>query len=178
MTIIPNITYKSVLQPIKNIEKRNKAFHELSDEGKRLEIAWDLLQLVVGKKIGANRCGYWNNKLLRKRNSSKDSKELQEKLLYTNAQCTVCQRGGIMLSTIRLGNKLGPDVSHISDGEKDILEGFDMVSMYMMEDEYEGGTYSHPYKIRTREKIANICCNILVNGDFNTLDTSNYLIIK
>lgn len=37
MKIIPQIKFKSLLQPIKDIEERNKYFDYLSDEGKRLE---------------------------------------------------------------------------------------------------------------------------------------------
>lgn len=45
-----------------------------------------------------------------------------------------------------------------------------------MENEYESSYYDHPYKSHTEEKLANICYNVLVNGNFNTDDDTDYLV--
>ena len=172
----PNITFKSLLQPIKDIEERNKYFDYLSDEGKRLEIAWDQLQLIQRRKVKAigNQIGYWNDGLKFKTRSL-TSKELQEHLLKIE-KCEVCARGRIMMSQIRLGNHIsGDDVDRIK-GCNDNLKGFSIHDMRIIEEEYERSDYDHPYESGTTEKLMNILCNILVNGNFNILDQTDYLI--
>lgn len=173
-----NITYKSVLQPIKDIEERNKAFHELTNEGKRLEIAWDMLQLILQEKLRAAKGTYWQASLKRKALQIRDSKELQKLILNTKT-CKVCQRGGIMYSTIRLGNKISIyQNDELIEGTRNNIEGFTMNKMFDMEDIYEGwhrNSDLHPFKKRSKERLANICCNILVNGDFKIKDYTQYI---
>jgi hypothetical protein len=81
----------------------------------------------------------------------------------------------MMLSQIRLGNTISHRDEHRIEGSEDILKGFDMSSFEDMENEYEYDDYSHPYERRTTEKLQNICLNVIVNGDFNTEDYTDYL---
>lgn len=178
--ITPQINFKSYLQGIKDIEKRNKAFHKLTDEEKRLEIAWDSLLLIMEGSIrpagfGKNSC-YWDKKLF-KATENLSSKELQKTLIERpkSQKCTVCERGITMLSTIRLGNSIDGFDNDRENGHEDNIQGFIKQDFYNMEKEYEHSYYSHPYKNNTLEKMANICCNVLVNGNFNTEDKTDYL---
>lgn len=191
MKIIPNIKYKSVLQGIKNIKERNKAFDALDEQSQRMEIAWDTLQLITSNKVEGSIGSYWDRGLLNLQGDIRDevddgiiseekgSKEFQETLIKKLPEsCKVCARGGVMLSLIRLGNKISPIEFHAPKGDRDIIRAFDMDSMYAMESEYERSNYNHPYLHNSTEKLANIYCNVLVNGFFNTKDKSNYLIVK
>lgn len=173
-----NINYKSVLDGIKNLKKKNEAFHALDDQSKRMEIAWDVLKLLEGEIIFPS-CGcYWDDELhLIQQEEATTSEELC-KLFNTSSKikgCSVCARGAMMLSQIRLGNNLLNEYA-IYEGDDEILEGFSMDSFYYMEREYEKSEYDHPYRTNTKQKLMNICCNVLVNGDFNKNDRTNYLI--
>ncbi len=178
--IVPQITYKSVLSRIKSIKNRNKAFNALDDESQRLEIAWDALQLCLNKKIKPtdwdSRSGrYWGKGLvgiLRKKRLS--AEEFQEELLNVES-CACCERGLIMLSTVRMGNCLTNKTVDVQMGHKQIVKGFSMYDMNHMEDEYENSYYDHPYEDNTLEKMCNILCNVLVNGNFNIRDKKDYL---
>jgi hypothetical protein len=174
-----NIDFKSSLSKIKNIEERNAAFNKLTDEEKRLEIAWDALNLVLSETVSPSYGEYWSNNLWNIKYSSKDSKELQINLnnLKKEVYCAVCARGLCMVSQIRLGNNIDPDNGGVISGSEDTLNGFSMESFRNMEDEFESVFFSHPYRTNTREKLANMMCNVLVNGDFDIHDRSDYLII-
>lgn len=173
----PNITFKSLLQSIKNIQKRNEYFDYLSDEGKRLEIAWDMLRLLMNSKLKANGVGkyYWNEYLLTKTRIL-DSKGLQKYLNENIPECTVCARGGLMISQIRLGNSIRGSDSNRDNGDPLNLKGFAFNDFIQIENEYEHSMYQHPYDKGTTEKLMNICCNILVNGNFDKNDKTDYLI--
>lgn len=190
--IVPQITFKSLLDPITDIEKRNKKFASLSDEGKRLEIAWEALKLVVGgiaepSDVIDSKTGkrsyyrYWDENLVTIYRGSKSSKDLQEALLGVKS-CTVCERGILTLAKIRIGNNVNPSkirVSRACDGYSTCArEGFSINSFRSMETEYELSDYKHPYNSNTSKKMANILCNVLVNGDFNTEDKTDYLTPK
>lgn len=183
--IVPQITFKSLLDPITDIDKRNKKFASLSAEGKRLEIAWEALKLVtsgIAAPAGENgRSFYWDHRLKETFNRTASSKELQEEFLNLQS-CTVCERGILTLSRIRLGNGIDPckySVFGISEGyEIKARDGFSYLSFEQMEKEYERSFYCHPYNSNTSKKMANILCNVLVNGDFNTEDKTDYLTRK
>ena len=183
--IVPQITFKSLLDPIKDIDKRNKKFASLSAEGKRLETAWEALKLVtsgIAEPAGSDgRSFYWDHRLKGTFNRTASSKELQEEFLNLQS-CTVCERGILTLSRIRLGNGIDPckySVFSISEGyEIKARDGFSYLSFEQMEKEYERSFYCHPYNSNTSKKMANILCNVLVNGDFNTEDKTNYLTRK
>ena len=176
--IVPQINYKSVLARYKDIAKKNAHFDSLTDEGKRLEIAWDALQLVL-QGIRPAEGHYWNSKLQILALVAKDSAGLCQSLNNVDIpKCSVCQRGLMMMSQIRIGNKISPtlyDVTHLSQGSISTVRGFRMMDMFAMEEEYENNAYHHPHKSRTKEKLANICCNVLVNGNFNVSDRTDYI---
>lgn len=175
MKIIPNITFKSVLQPIKNIKKRNAYFDWLNDESKRLEIAWDCLQLVLsGKIVADDDRNFWSRSLIRIKTQS--SKEFQRILNEELPECTVCARGGLMLSQIRLGNNILTNDDYRDCGKENI-KGFTYNDFKAIESEFEYSTYKHPYEDNTDQKLANIMCNILVNGNFNIEDRTDYLTV-
>ncbi len=177
--IIPNITFKSLLSDCKSIEEKNKMFNTLSNEGQRLEIAWDALNMVTKGLVQASSGCYWSEDL---KDVAGESKELQEELnkssFFKKNNCEVCQRGLLMLSQIRLGNSIGSRDCSRDNGASHNIKGFDIFAFNLMEDEYESSTYNLPHRSNTNEKLANICCNILVNGEFNTADDTDYLIIK
>lgn len=176
-----NIKYKSVLADFKNIEERNYAFNNLDPQSQRLEIAWDALQLVLSGTIEGAIGDYWSSDLRKVVRRCETSKELQNALISKLPNCEVCARGGIMLSTIRLGNEIEPDQDHISAGTDRIVKGFSFEDMSLMEQAYEGWNHTYrdesPYPSRTTEQLANILCNVLVNGNFDINDTTNYLSI-
>lgn len=96
-------------------------------------------------------------------------KEFQECLLDIK-KCTVCARGGIMISTIRLGNTLDPTDRWIAKGTKSNQKHFSIEKMKLMETMYENTNI--PFRRNSIESLANIMCNIIANGDykFNTVD--------
>lgn len=175
-----NIVYRSVLDKYKDIDERNKQFDSLTDEGKRLEITWDVLKLLENEVILPAYGEYWSGKLQAVAFNTTTSKELfirfnKDSVLQS---CRVCARGALMLSQIRLGNTLSPNTYRIDRGGRDIIQGFSIEDFEEMENEYERSDYSHPYRANTREKLMNIMCNVLVNGNFNTSDDNDYLIDK
>jgi len=172
------ITYKSVLNNL-TLKNRNKAFNKLNDKTQRLEIAWDALNLVLNGSIKPNTNTYWSKDL---KNIKGDSKMLQKTLnskkFYKENSCEVCQRGLMMVSQIRLGNSIDSEDIYKNDGHKNNIKGFSIKSFTKMEEEYENCNFNHPYFDKTKEKLANICCNIIVNGDFNIKDRTDYLLSK
>jgi hypothetical protein len=181
--IIPQIKFKSLLDGL-TIEQKNEKFFELSAEGKRLEIAWDVLKLVTSGVMKASDGFYWDNETEDKyKYNDLSSKELCEGLNKIKT-CTVCARGGLMISRIRLGNKYksteieSNGINYKSRELYSLIDGFSESDLYVIERAYEYNKFNHPYMNNTEEKLANIMCNILVNGKFNTKDKNDYLIIK
>ena len=174
MKIIANITYESVLSEITDTEQRNQVFNNLDRQSQRMEIAWDALQLITSGKVKACDGDYWSDSLL---NIKGNSKELQNVLVNKLPECEVCARGLMMLSQIRLGNDIDSNDTFRYDGGRTNMKGFSYSSYIKMEMEYEHSNFTTFYKSRSEEKLANICCNILVNGNFNSKDKFNYLTI-
>jgi len=171
-----NITYKSVLADCNTVAERNKLFNSLDDQSKRLEIAWEALQLVLEGQISASSGSYyWSLKLHDIADTCKTSKELQKKLNKDLSDCKVCQRGLMMVSQIRLGNDISPSDTRKDDGTSRNIKGFSIEDFYEMETFYEVARKDYPFTPRTNEKLANICCNILVNGNFNPKDKTKYI---
>jgi len=173
-----NITYNSVLQPIKNVKARTEAFHKLSDEDKRREIAWDALQQVISGKFYGSAGSYWDPTLLTVVFGCDSPEEFQQNLIEfcsSESWCKVCARGAVMASTIILGNHISPKDPYFHKGNPSNVQGFNIDSMINMEKEYETSRYDHPYTRNTTNKLANILCNVIVNGDFNTEDRTDYL---
>lgn len=172
-----NIPFESKLN-IKDVNKRNKAFAILNDEEKRREIAYELLNLiVVEKKVEASNSRFWGDSLENINNFAKTSKELQNGFLAL-PYCEVCAKGGMMLAQIRLGNDVKP-VKGISAGyyfeDFAAYQGFSRPNWDALEDEYERSLFYLPYGSNTEEKLVNICCNIIFNGNFSTRDNNDYL---
>ena len=170
--------FRSQLESIKDLEQRNKVFDVLSDEKKRREIAFDCLQLTLALKVTGsdyrNSAPYWGNEL----NSinTKTPREFQEILVNELPECEVCVRGGLMLSQIRLGNNISTDDDFRNDGNERNIRGFSLEKFITMEEEYEQEVYGHPYKMKTTEKLQNICLNVIANGDFDQEDKTDYLV--
>lgn len=181
MKITANITYKSVLPPITkekgSIEKRNEVFNNLNPQSMRLEIAWEALQMVINRTMLASNGWYWGDNLDQINESADNAKAFQKALLKV-PQCRVCQRGLMMVSQIRLGNTIKPGFSDTEKGTKEIIKGFKIIDFERMEMEFENNRWGHPYYTNTDEKLANICCNVLVNGNFNKNDKTDYLTVK
>lgn len=176
-----NIPFESKLQPILDISERNKAFHLLSDKEKRQEIAYDLFLLMLDEILRPAYC-YWGGKTLETMMESPSSTEIFNLAnnISKKDQCMVCVRGGMMLSQIRLGNRVQPS-SSLSCGDRYNLDGFTLKTFEVMEAVYEGyDSYGewveqHPFESNSRRSIMNICLNVIVNGDFNRWDFTNYI---
>lgn len=170
------IPYKSKLPSIKSIKSRNKVFKTLTSEEKRKEIAYDALNIILTGNVTPIRLDYWSKELYDIR--CKTPAEFQE-LLYTKLpKCSVCQRGLMMLSVIRLGNEVSSTNMFRNDGNNGILKskGFDVETFIDMEHQFEGWSdKKSPYEKRSLKKMANICCNIIANGNFTTKDLTDYL---
>lgn len=179
------IPYTSILIGITDIETRNKAFNALDKETQRREIALDSLQLVLTSQVYAHNAGYWDDHLYAIKEP--DSKLFQNILINKLPECRVCQRGLMMLSQIRLGNELASNDSSIYCGNNDNIKGFSIDDFEGMESEYEGETIdmldeddnnidnSLPFKKHSWQKLANICCNVIANGNFVINDENDYL---
>lgn len=176
---VPNVTYKSVLSKYRNIKKRNEVFNNLDDETKRREIAFDALKLLLNEKIipaGGFTNGnyalraYFGPKLVQKLQDITDSEKMQEEVLNLPDECSVCARGAMMLSTIRLGNELAVDdekgitMGDIAMGTRKTRKGFDVHAFEAMENMYEQS--NTPYPLRSRYSLMNILCNVVKNGDY------------
>lgn len=178
----PNITYKSLLSGVRGINKRNEMYNSLTNQQKRREIAWDVIVLLQKGMIEGSDGSYWDNNLEDLYETSKNSKEVFRRFNKLEHTCEVCARGAIMLSTIRLGNTYGPEeygsAYCVHDGTIDgrSLTCFSVESLRNMELEYEFNQFKHPYFANTDNKLMNIMCNIVVNGDFNTSDKTNYVV--
>ena len=185
--------FKSKLVDIIDIEERNKAFHKLSKPDQRREIAYDQFNLLFSRpSYRGSRSRYWTDRLHLKCRS-REAKDLQEILLKESTfnGCSVCARGAVMVSQIRLGNKLSTNryaVNAISCGivsdrqsyweptkVQSLSTAFTIDMMETMENEYEYSTYETPYKNNTKKKLMNIMLNIIANGVFKTTDRTDYL---
>jgi len=166
------IQFKSQLQNIKDLEERNKLFESLSDEDKRKEIAWDSLMLIMQKIVTGSEGIYWGPELYKIK--ANNSKQFQQ-ILQQPPTCEVCARGSMMLSQIRLGNNISSNDAVRRCGNSDNIKGFNLDNFVKMECEFERGHSNHPYDVNTTEKLANICCNVIENGNFNTEDQTDYL---
>lgn len=174
------IPFKSKLKSFTDIQKRNKAFDALSDEEKRKEIAFDALFLLIKtNKVSASSWhGYWSSPIHRLSRKFKTAVTFQRAItnLEILPKCNVCARGLMMLCQIRLGNTINPyNDESAEDGSSKNLKGFTFDEMTNMEREYEENEYQLPYSRRSKEKLANIACNVIDNGTFDPQDYTDYL---
>lgn len=169
-----NIPFKSQLLHITDIPERNKTFGKLSDRDKRMEIAYDALMLIINGIAQPSYKEYWSCDVYNITKYAKTAQELQT-ILCSIDTCTVCQRGLIMVSTIRLGNNIDPHDNSRSNGSGSNIKGFNYSDMIRMEEDFETGMFITPYHRRTKLKLANCCCNIIYNGNFVSSDFTDYL---
>ena len=188
---LDDVPFKSVLIGM-TIEEANAAFENLSKCAQIREIALDALGLMTFtatvRPAGANNSSrhYWGTELLEKFRRKKSKKDFQKELLEQPPACTVCQRGAYMLSQARVSGCIDTDNdTKFSMGTDGVVIGLSNQDMIDMENDYEGRNihYSNydganskmPYGHNTKEKLANLMCNILANCGFNREDTTDYL---
>lgn len=172
------IPFNSKLSKLRNIEKRNAVFQSLSNEEKRKEIAYDVLTSYKNELIGRQKeFGYWPEEIIPKFKNLLDPVKFQSLLIKNekNILCSVCARGALMVSRIKLGNQIcgGPSNEFIQGGENTCPE-FSDSQLESMEEHYEDDGFLR-YAERTPECIAAIFANILANGHFDKSDKTDYL---
>ena len=180
------IPYKSVLSHIKNIVEKNNAFDKLSKCSQIKEIALDALNLLMyNENVRAADGYYWSPNLVERLRESKTPGKFQKNLNKTIPQCEVCQRGLWMLSQARVCGidfDLSDDIdsstllSASSTRTPELVKGLLYEDLLNMEAEYEGYAGNlQPYESDTKEKLANVICNVMVNCGFNRFDYTDYL---
>lgn len=196
-TLNHKIPFKSKLSNFRSIERRNKKFNSLPEKDQRREIAFDSVNILSMNMISAESGIYWNGplgeKAIIRTNSGPDkkvtAKKFQERLLKIKPKenCTVCARGAMMLSQIRLGNEIDPRKDRNyeegcilggddpDDFNKPNIKGFSEDDFLTMEEEFEHSSYNHPYQRGSNNKLANICCNVIKNGNFVVSDKTDYV---
>lgn len=178
------IPYESKLSGIKDLEKRNEAYKELSIADKVREIGFDMLDnFITGrlKKQPSSSFVYWPSLLVTEFKSIQDPKEFQQRLEQKQNEilCSVCARGALMVSRIKLGNHICGGNTNFMDGEDEctgesILEEFTYRQLSDMEYLYEDNGFIR-YEKRTPECIAAIAASLIQNGVFDKNDETDYL---
>lgn len=199
------LPYKSVLRSIVDIEERNNAYWKLDRQSQKFEVCIDMLTLMEQNIIVPDPRSYWGTfefgdgevidfEFEDPKEDYIEASKFQERLCnIDNSKCQVCQRGAVMLSTIRLGNRLSADSRNVSKGDESNnpfsfqelieMEGLfeDFYRVNFDEDlfyyTYEKITsdMQFPYSSGAEECMVNMCLNVLYNGDFDILDTTDYL---
>lgn len=183
--------YKSQLTHIKDLKQRNKAFHALAIEDKRREMALDALTLLQSGNLVADIGFYWDSELYDL--LTDDSESTQQNFCGLNyTQCEVCAKGALMVSRIRLGNQIseihGYDRGHIASGNvpefdnyfsktvwsdiENVFEGWVKMNVDLSKDE-TFVIFRH-----AENRLVNILCNIIVNGNFDIHDKRIFLVIE
>jgi hypothetical protein len=121
-----------------------------------------------------------------------NSKEFQKLICnqIESSTCEVCARGAIMLSKINLGNDTTVKEFNSAGARYFSKEGYQSLSAFsvdileLIEKIYEADEYDRRklkyqcrYPRHSNHLLANIFCNVLVNGDFNENDHTDYLIL-
>lgn len=181
------LKYKTQLGSIKNIEKRNVAFHALSKKERRQEIALDVLGLLDMGRLSSSgqdifdAC-YWSGKMKREIIDTDSPESMQELVIsdsfYEEVSCSVCARGAMMLSTIRMGNNLSPTGIDLASGSIYSQKHFTTSMFKKMETVFEQlDGVSRVYQSNTNESLANIFLQVVQTGSFKLSDTKDYLSI-
>lgn len=172
------IPFKSKLTK-KTIELNNEAFEKFSKTQQRKEIAYDALMLIVKGIATTLSGGYWGEDLHNIKDASLSSSAFQCNLLKIDEKtnCSVCQKGLMMLSQIRLSNSLHPADSGITNGSHKGRKGFSENAFDQMEEDFEGWSraINTTYKPGSSKLQANICCNVIANGDYKPKDETDYI---
>ena len=180
------LRYRSQLKGIKDQKEKNETFHSLPIADRRREIALDALEMLHLEHISAAHGTYWTENLIDTAKSCETSIELQKNLLDKNtynSNCRVCVRGAMMLSTIRLGNKIDPLNRSLSSGCSNSQKHFTARMYHDMEDVYEGTYFFYtsedidilPYRLRSNENLANVFLQVVQTGAFKYDDRVDYL---
>ena len=187
---------KSQLDKIKNIEKRNKAFHKLPKKQQRIEVALDVLSLMNLESIQADAGNFWSCGMIDELDNQ-GPEELQSKVLddefLNRAKCHVCVRGAMTLSIIRMGNKISTkgdeyenDIDEVSNGQEQ-QNYFTHATYQAMEIVFEDWSIpnarldyrekyaDYPYKDGSNECLANIFIQIANTGEFKLTNQKDYL---
>lgn len=180
---LKKLSFISLLKGM-SIEQGNAQFELLSNIEKKKEIAYDALKMISLGKMGGSYKSYWDDELEIIMDNSESSKQFQEKLLKVES-CTVCARGAVMLSTIRLGNSISPEEHYsaaICQGWNETVKGFSMKEMGNMEIMYEGYEYideensiCQKYDFNSTEMLTNILLQVIETGSFSLEDETDYL---
>lgn len=72
-------------------------------------------------------------------------------------------------------NNVKPGDNCKDDGSRRNIKGFTYQGFLNMETEYESSSFRQPYENNTIEKMVNICCNVIANGNFKSSDKTDYL---
>lgn len=175
------IPYKSKLPKNKSLDKRNKKYKSLSKKDRVREIGLDILESYnAGLLEEQDDSQYWPRDLYEHFKELTDPKEFQTELYEKEKEilCSVCARGAIMVSRIKLGNEIGGDMEGFCDGEgndgESIVKEFEMEDLNDMEATYESYGFLR-YEERTPECIAAIAANLVANGKWNDSDETDYL---
>lgn len=172
------LSYKTQLD-INDVNERNVAFHDLSREDRKKEVALDSISLIASKSIiGAHGC-YWGSLFHNIKSTTSSAAELQSDLLYFPPMqpfCEVCQRGAMMLSLIRVGNNLDPSLDDLDSGNISIQDTFTNQELSYMENLYEGFfDWNHDSIFRkTTEMLLQIGVEIVQTGNCGEEYNLNY----
>src|SRR5688500_10191775 len=104
------IPFESKLAGIKNLEERNNAYKALSIDDRRREIGYDMLMNYVNSRIKPQRAShcYWPDDVRFALSVELNSATFQKKVIERENEilCSVCARGALMVSRIKLGNEI------------------------------------------------------------------------
>jgi hypothetical protein len=129
----------------KAIEKRNKAFHKLSNRKQRVAIAEDVLQQLKLKKYKAETGIYVYSRELHNLRYDDEATQpgtfdLQKTLLGDTPQCDVCGLGAAFCSLARLGNNVTLDDADSDSIHRTLTPIFGKKQVAMIENAFEGKT--------------------------------------
>ena len=143
----------SVLDP-KQIEKKNAAFHRMSNKRQRIAIAEDVLAQLKAKSYRAEQGTYVQSYGLENLLDTKNV-DLQTALLSDAPQCNVCGLGAAFCSMARLGdNATLDDVNSIHEMLEPIF-GWEQV--VLIESAFEGDDFSSGQRYTLSEEEMKAC---------------------
>ena len=180
------VPFKSVLIGL-SVAKKNKKFETLSPCEQTREIALDALSLLMKQNVQAFH-GYWEEEMqARAVKAIKNINNNIQNEFQNEGDCHVCQRGLWMLSQARtcgvdivktnlyFENESRIDKMAFMAGSNESVKGLSFKMLEQMENEYELSKYSNNYEFHTKNKLANVICNILQNCGYDKNDITDYL---
>lgn len=165
------LPYKTQLKS-KSIKRNNETFHSLDRDSQKKEIALDVLSMIASDTMVGSHDSYWDTILYKNAKKITSASKLQKELRNVES-CSVCARGAMMLSTIRVGNKLKYTYGEegLIDGNNHTQKHFDYGEYSDMENVYEDYAntrqeYDIPYDRQSTECLANIFLQVMHTGTF------------